>query len=84
LLLGAQKATALRGIVAVAHPSLDSFDALFGGKAHDRREIDIHTLPSMLTGSGPASFHKLWPRLPPAPDNEGWPAARFLARSGEL
>jgi hypothetical protein len=43
------------------------------------REIDIHTLPSMLTALRLPSFHKLWAEIATRADNEGWPAARFLA-----
>ena len=43
------------------------------------REIDIHTLPSMLTALRLPSFHKLWQEIASRADTEGWPAARFLA-----
>ena len=49
------------------------------------REIDIHTLPSMLTALRLPSFHKLWHEIAShfsakmAADTEGWPAARCLA-----
>ena len=43
------------------------------------REIDIHTLPSMLTAVRLPSFHKLWAEIAARADTEGWPAARFLA-----
>lgn len=43
------------------------------------REIDIHTLPSMLTALRLPSFHKLWHEIASRADTEGWPAARFLA-----
>ena len=43
------------------------------------REIDIHTLPSMLTALRLPSFHKLWQEIAARADTEGWPAARFLA-----
>ena len=43
------------------------------------REIDIHTLPSMLTALRLPSFHKLWAEIATRADSEGWPAARFLA-----
>jgi len=43
------------------------------------REIDIHTLPSMLTALRLPSFHKLWQEIATRADTEGWPAARFLA-----
>jgi len=40
------------------------------------REIDIHTLPSMLTALRLPSFHKLWAEIATRADSEGWPAAR--------
>ena len=40
------------------------------------REIDIHTLPSMLTALRLPSFHKLWAEIATRADTEGWPAAR--------
>lgn len=43
------------------------------------REIDIHTLPSMLTALRLPTFHKLWAEIAARADTEGWPAARFLA-----
>ena len=43
------------------------------------REVDIHTLPSMLTALRLPSFHKLWAEIATRADTEGWPAARFLA-----
>ena len=43
------------------------------------REIDIHTLPGMLTALRLPSFHKLWAEIATRADAEGWPAARFLA-----
>ena len=43
------------------------------------REIDIHTLPGMLTALRLPSFHKLWAEIAARADTEGWPAARFLA-----
>lgn len=43
------------------------------------REIDIHTLPCMLTALRLPSFHKLWAEIAARADTEGWPAARFLA-----
>ena len=43
------------------------------------REIDIHTLPSMLTALRLPSFHKIWAEIATRADAEGWPAARFLA-----
>ncbi|MGV8988486.1 MAG: type I restriction enzyme endonuclease domain-containing protein [Cypionkella sp.] len=48
------------------------------------REINIHTLPSMLTALRLSrlrlpSFHKLWQDIAARADTEGWPAARFLA-----
>ncbi|KMK68198.1 DNA replication protein [Puniceibacterium sp. IMCC21224] len=50
-----------------------------GGKRMTAREIDIHTLPSMLTALRLPSFHKLWAEIATRADTEGWPAARFLA-----
>lgn len=35
------------------------------------REIDIHTLPSMLTALRLPSFHKLWAEIATRADNEG-------------
>ena len=43
------------------------------------REIDIHTLPGMLSALRLPSFHKLWAEIAIRADTEGWPAARFLA-----
>ena len=43
------------------------------------REIDIHTLPSMLTALRLPGFHKLWAEIAARADTEGWPAARFRA-----
>ena len=49
------------------------------------REIDIHTLPSMLTALRLASFHRHWQEIAShfsakmAADTEDLPAARFLA-----
>ena len=43
------------------------------------REIDIHTLPSMLTALRLPSFHKLWDEIATRADTEGWPAACFVA-----
>lgn len=43
------------------------------------KEIDIHTLPSMLTTLRLPSFQKLWQEIAERADKEGWPAARFLA-----
>jgi DNA replication protein DnaC len=48
------------------------------------REIDIHTLPSMLTALRLPSFHKLWAEIAARADTEGWPAARFLAVLAEF
>jgi len=47
-------------------------------------EIDIHTLPSMLTALRLPSFHKLWQEIAASADTEGWPAARFLAVLAEF
>lgn len=43
------------------------------------REIDIDTLPAMLTALHLPSFHKLWAEMAARAATEGWPAARFLA-----
>lgn len=43
------------------------------------REIDIPTLPSMLTALRLPGFHTLWVEIAPQADTEGWTAARFLA-----
>ena len=48
------------------------------------REIDIHTLPSMLNALRLPSFHKLWAEIATRADTEGWPAARFLAVLAEF
>jgi len=45
-MLLAPKATALPRDVAVAHPSLDSFDAHLGAMRMTAREIDIHMAPA--------------------------------------
>lgn len=47
------------------------------------REIDIHTLPGMLTALRLPSFHKLWAEIAARADTKGWPAARFLAVPAE-
>ena len=83
VLLLVPKATALPRDVAVAHPSLDSFDALLGAMRMTAREIDIHTLPSMLTALRLPGFHKLWAEIATRADTEGRPAARFVAVSAE-
>ena len=43
------------------------------------REIDVHTLPAMLTALRPPSFGQRWRAFAEQADEEGWPAARFLA-----
>jgi DNA replication protein DnaC len=45
------------------------------------RQIDVHTLPSMLTSL--PSFARRWQGLAEQADAEGWPAARFLAALAE-
>jgi len=46
VLLAAPKATALPKGLLLSLTSLDSFDALFGGKRMTAREIDIHRCPA--------------------------------------
>ena len=48
------------------------------------RPVDVHALPAMLTALRLPSFHRHWPALAERADNEGWPAARFLAALAEL
>ncbi|WP_333835191.1 ATP-binding protein, partial [Rubrimonas sp.] len=48
------------------------------------REIDVHTLPTMLTTLRLPSFGKRWQAFAAQADQEGWPAARFLAALAEL
>jgi DNA replication protein DnaC len=47
------------------------------------REIDVHTLPAMLTALRLPSFGKRWQAFAEQADHEGWPAARFLAALAE-
>jgi DNA replication protein DnaC len=47
------------------------------------REIDVHTLPAMLTALRLPSFGKRWQAFAEQADQEGWPAARFLAALAE-
>lgn len=47
------------------------------------RQIDVHTLPSMLTSLRLPSFARRWQGLAEQADAEGWPAARFLAALAE-
>ena len=46
------------------------------------REIDIHTLPGMLTALRLPSFHKLRAGIAARADTEGWPAARIRRPGG--
>lgn len=48
------------------------------------REIDVHTLPVMLTALRLPSFGKRWQAFAEQADKEGWPAARFLAALAAL
>ena len=48
------------------------------------RLIDVHALPAMLTALRLPSFHRHWPGLAERADEEGWPAARFLAALAEI
>ncbi len=47
------------------------------------REIDVHTLPAMLTALRLPSFSKRWRAFAAQADEEGWPAARFLTALAE-
>jgi DNA replication protein DnaC len=47
------------------------------------REIDIYTLPAMLTALRLPSFNRRWQGFADQADKEGWPAARFLAALAE-
>jgi DNA replication protein DnaC len=47
------------------------------------REIDVHTLPAMLTALRLPSFSQRWRAFAEQADEEGWPAARFLAALAE-
>ncbi|MBB2162904.1 ATP-binding protein, partial [Gluconacetobacter sacchari] len=46
--------------------------------------VDVHTLPAILTALRLPSFLRHWPALAQRADNEGWPAARFLAALAEI
>jgi DNA replication protein DnaC len=48
------------------------------------RPINVHALPAMLTALRLPSFHRYWPGLAERADQEGWPAARFLAALAEV
>jgi DNA replication protein DnaC len=48
------------------------------------RAIDVHALPAMLTALRLPSFHRHWQALAERADQEGWPAARFLAALAEI
>jgi DNA replication protein DnaC len=48
------------------------------------RPIDVHALPTMLTALRLPSFYRHWPGLAERADQEGWPAARFLAALAEI
>jgi len=48
------------------------------------REVDVHTLPTMLTALRLPSFHKHWSSFAERADNEDWPAASFLAVLAQL
>jgi DNA replication protein DnaC len=47
------------------------------------REVDVHTLPAMLTALRLPSFGQRWRAFAAQADGEGWPAARFLAALAE-
>ena len=48
------------------------------------RAIDVHALPAMLTALRLPSVHRHWQALAERADQEGWPAARFLATLAEI
>jgi DNA replication protein DnaC len=48
------------------------------------RVIDVHALPTMLTALRLPSFHRHWQAFAERADQEGWPAARFLAALAEI
>jgi DNA replication protein DnaC len=48
------------------------------------RAIDVHALPAMLTALRLPSVHRHWQALAERADQEGWPAARFLAALAEI
>lgn len=43
------------------------------------REVDVHTLPAMLTALRLPSFQAHWQAVTERADKEGWPAARMLS-----
>lgn len=47
-------------------------------------EVDVRTLPTMLTALRLPSFQRHWSELAGRADAEGWQAARFLAALAEL
>ena len=47
------------------------------------REVDVHTLPAMLTALRLPSFTRRWQAFAEQADTAGWPAARFLAALAE-
>ena len=47
------------------------------------REVDVHTLPAMLTALRLPSFSRRWQAFAEQADTQGWPAARFLAALAE-
>ena len=54
------------------------------GAAPERaREVDVHTLPTMLTALRLPSFTRRWQGFAEQADAEGWPAARLLAALAE-
>jgi DNA replication protein DnaC len=48
------------------------------------RGIDVHALPAMLAALRLPSVHRHWQGLAERSDQEGWPAARFLAALAEI
>jgi DNA replication protein DnaC len=48
------------------------------------RAVDVHALPAMLTALRLPSFQRHWQALAGRADQEGWPAARFLAALAEI
>ena len=54
------------------------------GAAPERaREVDVHTLPTMLAALRLPSFSRRWQSFAEQADAEGWPAARLLAALAE-
>ena len=47
------------------------------------REVDVHTLPTMLAALRLPSFTRHWQNLAEQADAEAWPATRFLATLAE-